>query len=137
MRNGALDALSHSLESIWNVNSNPVSDALGVRAARSVIATLPALLADPPERELRTAMSSASLMAGLAFSNTRTALAHSISYEMTLKHGLPHGLACSFPLPFVWELAAGADAARDAVLSRVFGPSEPKPWRRLAAFPEG
>ena len=40
-------------------------------------------------------------MAGLAFSNTRTALAHSISYEMTLRHGLPHGLACSFTLPLV------------------------------------
>ena len=26
----------------------------------------------------------------MAFSNTRTALAHSISYEMTLRYGLPH-----------------------------------------------
>jgi hypothetical protein len=66
-------------------------------------------------------MSRASLMAGLAFSNTRTALAHSISYEMTLRHGLPHGLACSFTLPMVWRLASGADAGRDAMLARVFG----------------
>jgi len=135
-RNSALDALSHSLESIWNVNSNPISDTLAVEAARGVIGTLPMLLASPRDERLRTAMSRSSLMAGLAFSNTRTALAHSISYEMTLKHGLPHGLACSFPLPFVWELAAGADAPRDAVLSRIFGASEVKPWRRLAAFLE-
>jgi alcohol dehydrogenase class IV len=65
-------------------------------------------------------MSRASLLAGLAFSNTRTALAHSISYEMTLRHGLPHGLACSFTLPMVWRLAAGADAERDALLASVF-----------------
>jgi hypothetical protein len=32
--NSALDALSHSLESIWNVNSNPVSDTLAVEAAQ-------------------------------------------------------------------------------------------------------
>jgi alcohol dehydrogenase class IV len=133
-RNSALDALSHSLESIWNVNSNPVSDTLAVEAARTVIATLPPLLDSPGSRELRTAMSRASLMAGLAFSNTRTALAHSISYEMTLHHGLPHGLACSFTLPLVWKLAAGADAARDAVLARVFGAEVGEPWTRLTQF---
>ncbi len=133
-RNSALDALSHSLESIWNVNSNPVSDTLAVEAARTVIATLPGLIAAPSSRELRTAMSRAALLAGLAFSNTRTALAHSISYEMTLRHGLPHGLACSFTLPLVWRLAAGADPARDAVLARIFGADTSAPWTRLAAF---
>ncbi|MEP7067952.1 MAG: iron-containing alcohol dehydrogenase PsrA [Usitatibacter sp.] len=133
-RNSALDALSHCLESIWNVNSNPVSDTLAVEAARTVIATLPGLLAAPADPELRTGMSRASLMAGLAFSNTRTALAHSISYEMTLRHGLPHGLACSFTLPLVWKLASGADPARDAVLARVFGAEIAEPWTRLAAF---
>lgn len=133
-RNSALDALSHSLESIWNVNSNPVSDTLAVEAARTVIATLPGLLADPSSRALRTQMSRASMMAGLAFSNTRTALAHSISYEMTLRHGLPHGLACSFTLPLVWRLASGADASRDAVLARVFGAEVPQPWTHLADF---
>jgi alcohol dehydrogenase len=136
-RNSALDALSHSLESIWNVSANPVSDTLAVEAARTVIQTLPVLLQTPGDRTLRTAMSQASLMAGLAFSNTRTALAHSLSYEMTLKHGLPHGLACSFCLPLVWRLAAGANAARDAVLARVFGPGVPKPWERLEAFLRG
>jgi phosphonate metabolism-associated iron-containing alcohol dehydrogenase len=133
-RNSALDALSHSLESIWNVNSNPVSDTLAVEAARSVIATLPDLLKTPGDEALRTTMSRASLMAGLAFSNTRTALAHSISYEMTLRHGLPHGLACSFTLPMVWRLAAGARADRDAVLGSVFGTDVAEPWTRLAAF---
>ena len=133
-RNSALDALSHSLESIWNVNSNPVSDSLAAEAARGVIATLPALLAAPADKALRTGMSRASLMAGLAFSNTRTALAHSISYEMTLRHGLPHGLACSFTLPLVWRLASGADPARDAVLARVFGAEVADPWKRLAEF---
>lgn len=136
-RNSALDALSHALESVWNVNANPVSDALAVEAARTVIGCLPALLAAPGDRALRTQMSRASLLAGLAFSNTRTALAHSISYEMTLRHGLPHGLACSFPLPLVWRLAHGADAGRDEVLSRVFGPGPQPPWERLAAFLQG
>jgi phosphonate metabolism-associated iron-containing alcohol dehydrogenase len=115
-----LDALSHSLESIWNVNANPVSDTHAVAAARIVLDTLPRLMADLPNLELRGRMARAALQAGLAFSNTKTALAHSISYDMTLHHGLPHGIACSFTLPMVLERALGADAGRDAVLARIF-----------------
>ena len=115
-----LDALSHALESIWNVNANPVSDTHAVAAARAVIATLPDLMHDRSNADLRRRMSAAALQAGLAFSNTKTALAHSISYEMTLQHGLPHGIACSFPLPMVLGRATGIDAQRDAVLGKVF-----------------
>jgi len=116
-----LDALSHALEAIWNVNANPISDAHAVAAAREAIATLPALIAEPDNRELRSRMALAALRAGLAFSNTKTALAHSISYEMTLRFRLPHGIACSFTLPMVLERARGIDAGRDAVLAEVFG----------------
>jgi len=115
-----LDALSHALESIWNVNANPISDGHAVAAAREVMATLPALLANLPDRALRSRMALAALRAGLAFSNTKTALAHSISYEMTLRFGLPHGIACSFTLPMVLERARGRDADRDRVLAQVF-----------------
>jgi phosphonate metabolism-associated iron-containing alcohol dehydrogenase len=116
-----LDALSHALESIWNINANPISDTLAVAAAREVLATLPALMEDLSNRDLRTRMSLAALKAGLAFSNTKTALAHSISYEMTLRFGLPHGIACSFTLPLVMQRAVGVDSGRDALLSQIFG----------------
>lgn len=129
-----LDALSHALESIWNVNANPVSDTFAVAAAREVMATLPALLDDLGSVELRSRMALAALQAGMAFSNTKTALAHSISYEMTLRFGLPHGIACSFTLPMVLQRALGHDAARDAVLSAVFdGDLEGAP-ARLRSF---
>ena len=67
-------------------------------------------------------MALAALNAGLAFSNTSTALAHSISYEMTLRHGLPHGIACSFTAA-AWCCSArsASSAERDAVLARAFG----------------
>lgn len=115
-----LDALSHSLEAIWNVNANPVSDLHAVAAARQVLATLPGLMQDLRNPELRRRMSTAALQAGLAFSNTKTALAHSISYEMTLRHGLPHGIACSFTLPMVLQRALSIDPRRDAVLAQIF-----------------
>jgi hypothetical protein len=131
-----LDALSHALESIWNVNANPVSDTHAVAAARAVLATLPELMQDLNSRALRTRMSQAALQAGLAFSNTKTALAHSISYEMTLQHGLPHGIACSFTLPMVLGRAIGIDAGRDAVLARIFGEDLAAAPARLTRFLE-
>lgn len=115
-----LDALSHALESIWNVNANPVSDTFAVSAAREMMAVLPDLMEDLGNITLRTNASLSALKAGLAFSNTKTALAHSISYDMTLRHGLPHGIACSFTLPMVLKLATGRNAERDKILQQIF-----------------
>ena len=131
-----LDALSHALESIWNVNANPISDTFAVAAAREVMTTLPALIDKPKDAQLRTQMALAALKAGLAFSNTKTALAHSISYEMTLRFGLPHGIACSFTLPMVLARAIGVDAGRDAVLESAFDGDLRDAPRRLAEFLE-
>lgn len=116
-----LDALSHALESVWNVNANPVSDTFAMSAIADILECLPLLRRDLTNSELRSRMALAALKAGLAFSNTKTALAHSISYEMTLRYGLPHGIACSFTLPLVLGMAWGHDAARDRTLQRIFG----------------
>ena len=40
----------------------------------------------------------ASTLAGLAFSNTKTAIAHSISYPLTMLYKIPHGIASSITL---------------------------------------
>jgi alcohol dehydrogenase len=60
-------------------------------------------------------------MAGLAFSNTKTALAHALSYAITLRHGVPHGIACSFSLPLVMRAAIGVDGDCDRALQAIFG----------------
>jgi phosphonate metabolism-associated iron-containing alcohol dehydrogenase len=131
-----LDALSHALESIWNVNANPVSDAFAVAAIRDIFDVLPRLMNQLDSVELRGRMALAALKAGMAFSNTKTALAHSISYEMTLRYGIPHGIACSFPLPMVLQRAIGRRADRDAVLREALAvPLDDAP-RHLAAFIE-
>jgi len=115
-----LDALSHALESIWNVHRNPVSMALACSAARRIVQVLPTLMQNLDCSELRTEMAEAALMAGLAFSNTKTALAHSLSYEITLHQGITHGIACSFSLPLVMEMALGVDAQVDRALLGIF-----------------
>jgi len=132
-----LDALSHALESIWNVSANPVSSSFAVQAAREIMEVLPQLVDDLGNIDLRSRQASAALMAGLAFSNTKTALAHNISYDITLRHGTIHGIACSFSLPAVMRWSIGHNAACDANLRRIFGADLDAGIARLTAFLEG
>ncbi len=117
----ALDAFSHALESLWNVNRNPISSAAAVSAAREILDWLPALVAEPQNLMLRSRIARAALMAGVAFSNTKTAIAHNISYPITLRHGTAHGEACSFTLPTILRAVTGESAELDALLAQIFG----------------
>lgn len=96
-----LDTLSHSLESLWNKNANKVTDAYAFQALDLTVEWLPVVLAEPANEMARAMMQQASLLAGLAISHTRTAIAHSISYPLTSYYDVPHGLACSFSLPAI------------------------------------
>ena len=116
-----LDALSHALESIWNVNANPVTVRFAADAAREILDCLPVLVDDLSNLDLRTRVAKAALFAGLAFSNTKTALAHNLSYPLTLAHGVDHGIACSFTLPVILRSVAGIGGFREAGLRAVFG----------------
>lgn len=116
-----LDALSHALESLWNINNNPVSANHAVAAARSILDVLPRLVRDLGNLELRSRMAMAALFAGLAFSNTKTAIAHSLSYPITLHHGVQHGIACSFSLPIVLRSVSGVGGLCEDSLMQIFG----------------
>ncbi|MDD4548894.1 MAG: phosphonoacetaldehyde reductase [Syntrophomonadaceae bacterium] len=94
----ALDALSHAMEAIWNKNANPISDTLASQAISVIPENLKTVMLNPYNKETRAELHYASLKAGLAFSNTRTAIAHSISYPLTGIFGIPHGIAASITL---------------------------------------
>ncbi len=115
-----LDALSHSLESLWNVNANPISAHYAVFAAREIIDVLPKLADDLGNLQLRSRMARAATIAGLAFSNTKTAIAHSMSYPVTLRHNVPHGVACSFSLPNVIRSVDGVGGLCEQALTEIF-----------------
>jgi phosphonate metabolism-associated iron-containing alcohol dehydrogenase len=116
-----LDALSHALESLWNVNASPVTRVLARGAVADLMPGLARLRDNLADEGARMLMARGATAAGLAFSNTQTALAHSISYPITLGHGVAHGIACSFCLPEVMSAGVGADGVCDAVLADMFG----------------
>lgn len=100
----ALDAVSHALESLWNKNQNPITRSFALQALSLSASSLPDVINNQMSLQSRQNLMMASLLAGLAISQTRTAIAHSISYPLTSRFGVPHGLACSFTLPVLLDL---------------------------------
>jgi phosphonate metabolism-associated iron-containing alcohol dehydrogenase len=127
-----LDALNQAFESLWNRNRTPLSQAFATRAVGLGLAALPVLAQDLDNTAARSQMAEASMLAGLAISQTRTALCHSMSYPLTAHFGLAHGWACAATMAAVAQQAFAADpttfdavahgvglASADALLDRL------------------
>jgi alcohol dehydrogenase class IV len=93
-----MDALSHSFESIWNKKANPTSTNFAISAICSILENASSLKKNSKDLNIRKKLLKASAVAGLAFSNTTTAAAHSMSYPLTIHYGIPHGVASSISL---------------------------------------
>jgi alcohol dehydrogenase len=98
-----MDALNQAFESIWNRNTTPISLIYALSAARLCLESLPKLREMNSCPNTRGSLSEAGLYAGIAISQTRTSICHSISYPLTLKFSLPHGLACAFSMKEVYR----------------------------------
>lgn len=117
----ALDALSHAMEAIWNKNVNPISDAMATQAISMIPNALRQVFNSPQNIKARETLHYASLKAGLAFSNTKTAIAHSISYPLTSYFGMPHGIAASFTLPEIMRVNGTYYPDRIELISHALG----------------
>ena len=105
----ALDAAAHAVESYWANHTNAVSRGLALEAVATIMGGIDRLLENAPAAH--EAMARGSLLAGLAFSNTKTTACHSISYPLTMHYGIPHGAAVAMLLAPV--LACNAPAVQD------------------------
>jgi len=116
----ALDTLSHALESIWNKNANPITINYAIKSAKLIFENLVSLSKDLNNIEYRDNIMKACMYAGLAFSNTQTAIAHAMSYYITAHKGVDHGIACSFTLPMLIDNIIGKYDFIDESLKEIF-----------------
>ncbi len=126
-----LDSLSHALESIWNKNANEITISHAVTSAKLIIDNLAKLVQDLTNIEYRQNVLKGCMYAGLAFSQTQTAVAHAISYYITLHKGVDHGIACSFTLPLLIDNIIGKYDFIDQALIDIFGELSSKKIRQL------
>ena len=93
-----LDALNQAFESLWNINANETTRSFSVEAIVNSLRSLIFLDELKSNTNLAKNLATASLLAGLSISHTRTSICHSISYPLTLVFGIPHGLACGLTM---------------------------------------
>ncbi len=91
----AMDAVAHAVESYWAKGRNPITKALAIASIRTIIASIEKLIDNYDEIAYKNEMAKGSMLAGFAFSNTRTTACHSISYPLTMHYNIPHGVAVS------------------------------------------
>lgn len=111
---GAMDAISHSMETLWNRRATPLSLAFARESLRLSLSFFPQVEKEPENILFRAALQNSALLGGMAISQSRTAIAHSLSYSLTLHYGVPHGLACSFSLPGIVNFVQEKNLWHDA-----------------------
>lgn len=97
-----IDALTQAIEAYWSKFHNPASDKYALEAVSLATEYLPCAV-NSPDSKSRDMMTRASLFSGLAFSNTKTTICHSVSYPITIHWGIAHGQAVSITLPKMIE----------------------------------
>jgi alcohol dehydrogenase class IV len=99
----SLDAASHAIESLWSRRRTLSSRRNAMESLSRTSVAFAHMHAGDRDKAYGP-LSQASLYAGLAIAEARTAIAHSISYPLTLEFGVPHGLAASFSLTAIWKI---------------------------------
>jgi len=102
-----LDALSHAVEAYWSRFTTPLVQDIAYRAVELIVSHLREAIDFPDDLSVREKIARASLLAGLAFSQTRTTACHAISYPLTMYYDVPHGFAVALSLPGVAEINRG------------------------------
>ncbi len=115
-----MDALCHALESYVNLNTNPISDALDIKAINLISRWLRPAVANG-NLEAASYMVLASTIAGIGFSNTRLTIVHAMSHPVSGFYNVPHGVANAILLPYVMEFNLIGNAERFADVARAMG----------------
>lgn len=98
-RDSGLDALTHAIEAYIGVNAWHATDALALRSVELVGRYLRTAVYNGKDVEARDGMLTASLLAGLAFHNTKLCLVHAITGPLGGAYNLPHGASNAIVLP--------------------------------------
>lgn len=118
------DAFSHAIEAYWNKESNPISDAIAKDAIKLILDNIVKVYDNGNDLEARANMSLASLMAGIAFAETRTTALHGLSFRMTSHYNMSHGRACTLTLlPFMREIYNSGNKKLEDLIKSLCYPS--------------
>lgn len=115
-----MDALTHAVEAYVCKASNPITDALAIKAIEMIGTNIiPAV--NTHDAEALDAMLAASTMAGMAFGNSDVASVHSISEALGGFYDIPHGVANAMMLAPVSRLSIPGAVEKYADVAKALG----------------
>jgi len=92
-----LDAFCQGIESIWAVGATDESIDYATNAVRCALRNLVRATREPTP-EARLGMCQSAYLAGKAINISKTTASHALSYPLTSKHRIPHGIAVALTL---------------------------------------
>ncbi len=95
-----MDALCHSIESFWSVNSTEQSKQYSAEATRLIMENWREYIAGNNEKN--EVMLQAANIAGKAINITQTTAGHAMCYKLTSLYGIAHGHAAALCVPALW-----------------------------------
>lgn len=120
-----MDALTHAIESLVNVNCQPISEAMALQSITLISRNLLKAVKAGDDVGARDGMMMGSLLAALAFNVTGITSVHAISHVVGARCQVPHGVANALLLPYVMEYSYSFAPHRFALISKVMGESLP------------
>ena len=117
------DVFCHAFESAINVDTSPYVELLSWEAIRIVISTLPKLLNDLGNIELREKMAYADTLAGLCIANAGVTLPHGMGMAISgMYPQIAHGVSLAIVYPAFVEFTWHTSVEKFAKLSRMLNP---------------
>lgn len=101
-----MDAFSHVAEAITCNIANPIVDAMSREAIRMIARNLETAVKNGGDLKARENMAYASTIAGIAFTNVRVHIGHSIAHVLGAAYHIPHGIGCAIAIVPVIHWAA-------------------------------
>ena len=129
------DALTHNVEAYLAAGDHPMADAIAVAGIDLVVKHLPTAVANGQDLEARGGMMKAAMMGAVAFQKGLGAC-HSLAHPLSSEHGLHHGLANALCLPVVLAFNEEAAVERELHIALLLGadPDQGAAARAVAAF---
>jgi len=119
-----IDALTHAVEAYVSRRATPLSDGFALRAIGLVGGSLERAYRDGSDAAARSDMMLASLLAGIAFSNSSVALVHGMSRPIGAHFGIAHGLSNALLFAEVTRFSLPGAESRYADCARALGVTE-------------
>jgi len=120
-QNTGIDVLFHAMESYISKVATPFTEVLSIESMKIVVDTLPKVIKNGSDLELRAKMAWANVLAGIAIGEGRsnTVAVHALGHSIGGQTNVPHGLAMASLGPTYLEMTWDADIDKYAMVSSI------------------